>query len=331
MRGWFAGLLALVAANAHAAPLATPMADRRPADQTFLTAPEWFLVFSPEEYARALHPANRLPSAFPFFRHIGQFWRSYRVVAAQCDPLPANSGYHVMVAVIGVSTTVEYALKGIYESVIGRFTELVVGRADTPEDRIGAKVARDYVDFIKVRPWYEFDFLTPAKALWAQPVGGNIVRHWERRYLLTSEYLVKAGYAKLIEFGTRSSYDVPIERTLASVRAPSGMALPAGTKLIARQGTSLLIEAPRMQAFQDVAIALARKGAVFDEIAGNSGEILVTLVMEEPPQPGGRAIYTQPILTRPGLTRYAVAVPVKRLGDMLRAVPASQVEHIYDY
>ena len=30
---------------------ATPVEDRRPPDQTFLTYPEWFLVFSPAEYA----------------------------------------------------------------------------------------------------------------------------------------------------------------------------------------------------------------------------------------------------------------------------------------
>ena len=162
MKRWIAGLLALITVSAGAAPLATPVADHRPADQTYLTVPEWFLVFSPEEYARALSPTTRSPSAFPFAGHIGQFWQSYRDAAAECAPLPANGGYHVMIAVIGVSTTVEYALKGVYEGVVGRSTELVAGRADTPEDRLGAKVAQDYVDFIKVRPWYEFDFATPA-------------------------------------------------------------------------------------------------------------------------------------------------------------------------
>jgi hypothetical protein len=331
VRGWIAGLLALVSVSAGAAPLATPVADRRPADQTYLTVPEWFLVFSPEEYARALAPATRSPSAFPFTGHIGQFWQSYRDVAAECAPLPANGGYHVMIAVIGISTTVEYTLKGVYEGVVGRFTELVAGHADTPEDRLGAKVAQDYVDFIKVRPWYEFDFATPAKALWSLPGSGSLVRRWERRYVLTSEYLVKAGYAKLIEMGTRSSYDVPIERTLAIVRAPAEAKLPADTKLIAKDGDRWLLDAPRRQAFQDAAIALARKGVVFEEIAGNRREILVTLVAAQQPPPGGRTIYTQPILTQPGLTRYAVAYPVNRLADVVRMMPDGEIEHVYDY
>lgn len=331
MKGWIAGLLALVATSAGAAPLATPPADRRPADQTYLTVPEWFLVFSPEEYARSLKPPSRSPSAFPFAGHIGQFWQSYRDVASECAPLPENAGYHVMIAVIGVSTTVEYALKGIYEGVVGQFTELVADGADTPEDRLGAKVAQDYVDFIKVRPWYEFDFLTPASQLWRLPADGNIVRRWERRYVLSSEYLVKAGYAKLIELGTRSSYDVPIERTVAIVRAPADVGLPRDTKLLAQDGEQWLVDAPRRQAFQDAAIPLARQGAEFEEIAGNRGEILVTLVAPRHPPMGGRIIYTQPILTQPGLTRYAVAYPIQRLAGVLRETPSGHVEHLYDY
>jgi len=331
VKGWIAGLFALMAAAAGAAPVVTPPADRRPADQTYLTVPEWFLVFSPEEYARSLAPARRSPSAFPFAGHIGQFWQSYRDVAAQCAPLPANGGYHVMIAVIGVSTTVEYALKGIYEGVVGRFTELVSNGADTPEDRLGAKVAQDYVDFIKVRPWYEFDFLTPARQLWGLPADGNILRRWERRYVLTSEYLVKAGYAQLIEAGTRSSYDVPIERTIAIMRAPAGLALPPDTRVLAQDGTRWLIDTPRRQAFQDAAIPLARQGAEFEEIAGNRSEILVTIVASRPPPPGGRVIYTQAILTQLGLTRFAVAYPVQRLAGVLRETPVANVEHLYDY
>ena len=58
-----------------------------------------------------------------------------------------------MISVIGVSTTVEYGFKGICEGVVGKFTEVVAAKADTSEDRIGARVAQHYVDFIKVRLW----------------------------------------------------------------------------------------------------------------------------------------------------------------------------------
>ena len=58
-------------ATAAAAPLLTPPEHVRGVEQTFLTYPEWFLVFSPAEYAAFVRHAP--PSQFPFLGHIGQF------------------------------------------------------------------------------------------------------------------------------------------------------------------------------------------------------------------------------------------------------------------
>ena len=63
-------LLLLAGAMCGAAPTATPIAappeNRRGEDQTFLTFPEWYLVYSPAEYAVFVvatgHPA---PSHWP--------------------------------------------------------------------------------------------------------------------------------------------------------------------------------------------------------------------------------------------------------------------------
>ncbi len=101
--------------------VATPADQCRPEEQTFLTIPEWFLVFSPKEYAEDVQ--RRPPSSFPFFDHIVQFWRGYRAVVRATENYPVNWGYHLMVVVIGVSTTVEYGMKGVYESTLGRLTE----------------------------------------------------------------------------------------------------------------------------------------------------------------------------------------------------------------
>jgi hypothetical protein len=320
------------------ADLITPLEQSRPADQSFLTVPEWFLVFSPEEYAQSLRLKTRHPSAFPFFTHIGQFWQSYYFSTLQTDSLSANSGYHVMDIVIGVSTSVEYMLKGTYENIIGRFTELAAGQADTAEDRLAAKTAHDYVDFIKIRPWYEFDFITPVKTLWTQqPVGDdNLIRRWERRYVLTSEYLIKAGYAKLLALASNSSYAAPIERTYALVKTPTDIrapSLPADTKIVRHLGTYWLLDMPRRQAFQDAAITLAHSGYDFETIAGNRKEILVTFVGSHQAPEGGREIFRQAIITKPDLTRFAIAYPIAELARALRRAEHTQgyVEHIYDF
>src|SRR5215470_20076822 len=120
-----AGMLAWAVATAPSAladePV-TPAEHRRTADQTFLTFPEWFLVFSPAEYAEFV--ASRAPSEFPFNAHICELWQGYGHAIRATEHMPFNAGYHVMVLVIGISTTVEYALRSAYEMLIGRLTEI---------------------------------------------------------------------------------------------------------------------------------------------------------------------------------------------------------------
>ena len=77
------------------------------------------------------------PSEFPFLGHVGQFWSSYsHVYRASKDGYPFNFGYHVMILVIGTSTTVEYALRSAYETLIGRVSELTQRHGMTEEDRV---------------------------------------------------------------------------------------------------------------------------------------------------------------------------------------------------
>lgn len=312
-------VLALLAL-AGAAPISTPTADRRPPDQTFLTIPEWFLVFSPEEYANFI--GSHLPSGFPFFGHLDQFWQGYGAAAGASAPLPANAGYHLMVVVIGASTTIEYGLKGVYEQLIGHFTEQVADQADTSEDHLAARTAAAYVAFIKVHPWYEFDFITPLRAVWTDTGwwGPKPLRKWERKYLLTTEYLAKSGYGWALGKATRSTYERPIEQTVV---------------IVGPEASRRLLALPRYQAFTDAAIKLARGGTDFFEIAGNRGAIVVTVLAgpawSRPART--RELFRQPILTQEHRHRYAILCQVVDLGPTLRELEASnaKIEHIYDY
>ena len=76
--------------------------------------------------------------------------------------------------VLGASTTVEYGMKGLYEHTVGRLAEATrTGSALTPEERFAAKVAQDYVDFIRIDPWYLFDFKSRLTQLWQLPLAGE--------------------------------------------------------------------------------------------------------------------------------------------------------------
>src|ERR1700748_3227420 len=82
----------------------TPQKDVRPPDQTFLTYPEWFLVFSPAEQADYFR--MHTSTTFPYMKHVDQMWGGYGVVYDQIKGnFHFNTGYHVMIIVIAGSTT----------------------------------------------------------------------------------------------------------------------------------------------------------------------------------------------------------------------------------
>jgi hypothetical protein len=318
----------------------TPPEHRRGPDQTFLTFPEWFLVFSPAEYATFVRHSP--PDAFPFFGHIAQFWGSYRAVdGATRNVYPPNREYHVMIAVIGTSTTVEYGLRLAYETLVGRLTALTTRYPTTEEDQLSARVSQEYVDFIRVRPWYEFDFGGALPRVWSTSLWGpDLLRKWERKYALTTEYGVKAVYGWIIMKLTHASYGEAVPVTMAVLRH-SGAGLESDVpdlKIVARLGDdAVLASLPRYEAFTSRALALAGRGVGFDEIAGNRTVILVSALAprgDPPPVAGSKVLFVQPILTEPARQRVAYVVPVAALDGALRALqapPSSQVEHVFDY
>lgn len=317
-----------------AAVLHVPAADQRTPDQTFLTFPEWFLVFSPAEYANMLRD-NQPADAFPFFGHVAQFWNAYAQVIRATRAYPFNGEYHTMIVVIGVSTMVEYGLKGAYETLFGRLSGLTAAPNATPEDRLATEQAQAYVDFIRIEPWYKFDFVAPLKRLWTQTpwTGPHLLRKWERRYLLTSEWMVKAAYAALIKRATGSTFEAPKPTTLAVMRdLPPDL---PGAQVLQHDAVQSLVSLPRYQPFTERAIALSKRGADFDEIAGNRGTILVSLVVPVSREVDPRApiLIRQPIVTRPGFERRVLQVPVPRLADTLRmhAAAGDAIEHVFDY
>lgn len=310
----------------------------RGVEQTLLTYPEWFLVFSPHEFGEFV--ATGEPSQFPYYGHVGQFWQGYKAVFDETRRrgLDLNPGYHLMIMVIGASTTVEYAIKSAYELLVGRLAASTASRS-TSEDAYAVSVAQDYVRFIRVLPWYEYDFAKALKGLWhdTPASGSDQLRKWERRFALTTEYVVKLGYAKLIKLGTQSIYEVPkaVTAVVARPMPKSDATLPDLRQLSALAGDAALITVPRYEAFTVYAQALADQGVDFSEIAGNGSFILVSVLAPDSWQPGTstQPLLRQPILTRPGTQRILLTVPVNSLAQSLRQWKLNnlQVEHVFDY
>jgi hypothetical protein len=326
-------------AAATADAILTPPEHRRGAEQTFLTFPEWFLVHSPAEYAALVR--TRDPDEFPFWAHIGQFWTSYERVYEETrrGGYDLNPGYHLMIVVIGASTTIEYVVRSAYETVVGRLSALTRSHGMTGEDRLAAEVAQDYVDFIRVQPWYEYDFAARLRQVWTRTgfLGPDAIRKWERKYALTTEYGIKALYGWLIRKATKATYEDPLPVTAVVVdRVPDGIeaALP-DLKVQRLPDAGALLLVPRYEAFMKHASALARRGAGFREIAGNRGDILVSALVPTSWRPalGERVLFVQPIVTRPGEQRVALVVAVASLAATLNRLdaPGLHLEHVYDY
>src|SRR3954447_16595456 len=142
----------------------------RDSEQSYLTFPEWYIVYSAEEYAAFIH--NNPPSNFPYFRAIGQYWSSYAdTCAVTRGHYPFNSTYHMTLYVIGISFTGEYIAKGLYENTVGRVTEALSSNEKSEEDIFAYKVATEYGKFLHTIPWFDFPFGHRLRELWATTSG----------------------------------------------------------------------------------------------------------------------------------------------------------------
>ncbi len=310
---------------------------RRAEDSTYLTFTEWYLVFNPQEYATFI--AREHPSRFPYFRAIGQIWSGYtQTYAMTRRHYPFNGGYNLMLGVISTSSTFEFAIKGAYEKTVGRVFEWTAS-ARTPEDEFAAQMAREYGDFIPTQPWFEYPFGRKFRELWSTNTlfGRNFLRKTERKFFLSLEYGVKAIYAGVIRFASRSVFGVADTEIYLSAHALSDATLARpGVRPVRMLGPGhWIITVPHYQGFTDTVPLLARDGVQFDEVAGND-EIMLTLVAPSTwtyNLSGGRPLFAMTLLTGPELKRVAVQVPVKDLGPVLRDLDAKglRLEHLFDY
>lgn len=313
----------------------------RPESQSYLSHPEWYIVYASDEYAAWTR--GHLPTGFSYTKSIGQFWRNWgRVKRAYRAEHPRNGRYSLMLGVIGVSHSVEYSLKGAYENTVGRLTAWTAGGEQTAEDRFAHTVAADYARFIHTIPWYEYPFGARMRALWTDvPLWGpHALRKWERRLALTVEYGIKAVYAGALGSVTGAAYapqdlkvGVVVHGDTASFAAGDGRVLERR----ALGGRHALVAVPRYQAFTDLLLDRARRDTVpIVEIAGND-DIVVTGTAPASWRyvgPEGEFLYALPLASDPRRIRPVLKVHTRDLLPFLRRMEAQgqfRVDHLYDY
>jgi hypothetical protein len=309
---------------------------KRSEESTYLTFPEWYLVFNPQEYGTFI--AHTTPSNFPYFKSIGQFWGTYcQAYGITKRNYPFNAGDHLTISVIGSSFTVEYTLKGLWENTIGRASGWIA-TPQSEEDVYAAQVAQEYGNFIPTAPWYDFPFGDKFIGLWAdtQIFGPHWIRKIERKVFLSLEYGIKSVYALLIRIGTHAVYGTSdTEIYIAAKNVPQSVFSNPHVKKVKDLGnSSYLLSVPHYQGFTDTIPVLAEQGVTFVDFAGND-EILLTVIAPqnwEAPIQNGTVIFTINTTTNTS-KRVGIQAPVRTLHTLLQQlkVEGVAIEHLYDY
>ncbi|WP_152048351.1 hypothetical protein [Aureimonas psammosilenae] len=314
-------------------PIITDAAWQRPEARTFLTYPEWHMVYAYEDLAKVLERGDE--HDFGYLRAMASFWSSYCALNREADAHGgADGATRQMIYTIGTSFDLELGLKALYENTLGRLATLVRGPEKVPQDQVAAEMARQYGAFLHQTPWYKFPFAEWSDRLWTAPVTGGL-RSWERRLALGGEWSAKQFYAGAIESAVAATGQDQL-RIRSVVRGLSTDALAAipGVAVVAESEKGTVIETDRYAAFTAILKTLADAGATVVEIAGNDDIMLSTLQPPSPPplSDGVRAVYSFDA-REGGTRRVLVLLKVAALSDILRAAAGSgvTVEHVFDY
>jgi len=311
----------------------------RQEDKTYLTLPEWYIVYSTDEYAAFLQ--DHRAGEFPHFKAVGQYWKSYFDACAVIrGRYPFNGDSQFTLGFIGISFTAENMLKGAYEGTLGRVTEWISSDTPTEEEIYAAQVAKEYGEFMHVTPWYFFPFKEKLQGLWSETSmwGPNPLRKWERKLALTVEYGGKVLYAGFTNLGAKATYGgADVEKIYAVTTGVTDDMLSSDLEIVQKVDEQRqLIRITRFEYFSDTVPGLTERGVQLIEIAGND-EMLFTLIGPQDAEYNfehGEYLFDLPILTQPGLTRAAIKVRVADIPLFLQELKAHsdiKFEHMYDY
>ena len=330
-------------ASASPAPSVTLPAINEPRYQrkqnnTFFTFPEWYIVYSFEDFGRFLDRSSE--SHFNYLGHIFGFWRSFCTINQAVPPTGESlTEVKTMIYVIGVSYSIEYAIKGFYENTIGRVFEWIRGEERTPQDLYARKVLQEYAAFLYTVPWFKFPFREKLDGLMAISARTDSpLRTWERYFALGTEYYLKVGYAALIQKALDAGGDDEPRDIMFAVATlpPAVLAKEPRIKPIRTLTPQWqLVQTPRYKDFTEILQSLLDQGFGLAEIAGNR-EILITVMAPDAAKldvKGTTELFSLELDGKPGFRRAGLKARIDRLVEINRDLKARgvSIEHFYDY
>jgi hypothetical protein len=316
-------------------PVSNTLNSSRPVIHSYLSFPKWYRIDSATAYANFA----KLPSEFPYFNTIAQYWCSYRSIHIITRRwFPEDQQFYARQVFEDLGFSIQYALKGLYENTIGKLTENLNQNKLSVEDIYATKIDKEYAQFLSSHPWYEFSFWNKIPELWKENSISNngTVRSWERKIMLSVGLASKAFCAFVFEKisfvpEADTKINVQIENASETIFT-SGLPIQKVKEL---NKQSYIIGLPTHQAFTETLLKLAKQKVHFVEIAGNN-QILITVTAANDWKynlPDGKFLFSMNNLMEPKQKYMVIAVPVKALQGFLANLENNslKVEHIYDY
>ncbi len=292
-----------------------------------MTYPEWHIVHAYEDYAEVIREGD--PHEFGYLSSIRGFWSSLCTLSETSHSYgEIDTPTKQMVYVIGVSFSAELALKALYEETIGRLFAGLRGADHAPTDKLSARHASNYAEFLQQVPWYKWRFREDAEELGT--VNSDTLRDKERRLALGLEYKAKAAYADVIAQAVAGTgADQLTLRMIVANGSRAKLESYDNVKIIETVKQGIVIETPRYRALTKILQMMSSDGLNFVEIAGNNN-ILFTAISEN-----GDLDRSIASMQRQGFDdyRHLIVVEVTELAEQLRQLKQSGIilEHIHDY
>jgi hypothetical protein len=313
-------------------PLITDPAYQRKEANSYLTYPEWHIVYAYEGLAEVLKSGDE--HAFSYTSSIIGFWTSACSLNKVADEhggadWPTRQTNYV----IGASFTLEMLMKALYEEGIGRFTAFWRGSEKSPQDILAREMAADYAAFLYQTPWYKYDFMAARAKLFEAPVT-SFMRGHERRIGLGVEWWAKSKYAAMINNAVAATGLAKLEiRSVVSKISESELRQIPDVIVVATLPQGVLIETPRYARFTAIMGEIFERGGTMVEIAGNDDVMVTATGTPAGEPPSGSQILT--IIPRDGFgdQRVLLSTKVEKLSRLFAALKSGplRLEHVYDY
>jgi hypothetical protein len=311
----------------------------RQASRTFISYPEWYIVFHADELAQYTDK-NIFPHGFDYSTASKQYWDAYADMYCYSNKdYYIDKGEEIALMIIGPSFTLENQIKFLYESSIGRFTAWLATEP-TEEDYFANDVNQEYAKWLHHTPWYEFDYFSKARGIWTDTplYSNNNIRKWERKIFLSLEYNFKGVYAKIIGWASQSTYGAEVLNTdLIITTTDYDLATIEELELKENKDGYLLISLPRYSAIEKPLKDLADTKIEIVQIAGND-VIMITVITDDVDNidvlRNTRVISKMNLILDPNLQRVSIVMSVSDLLTNLKIIENSSsisLEHIYDY